>query len=66
MTIYYNTQSTILYLAFLNNDPGIQSFLGPKCNAVSGEPPTLFNCAQCTPPLNDVNKFKTNPQEDKS
>ena len=29
---------TILYLACLNNDPVIQSLLGPKCNPAGGEP----------------------------
>ena len=32
----------ILYLACFNNDPVIQSLLGPKCNPVGEEPDTLY------------------------
>ena len=28
----------ILHLACLNNDPEIQTNMGPKCNSVGGEP----------------------------
>ena len=33
---------TIVYLACLNNEPVIQSLLGPKCNPVGGEPLILM------------------------
>ena len=35
---------TILYLACLNNDPVIQSLLGPKCAPAGGEPRNEFLC----------------------
>ena len=49
---------TFLYLACLNNDPLMQSLLGPKCNPVCGEPHIEFHkLTRCCKSDNSANIF---------
>ena len=46
MILYNNAHMTILYLAYLNDDPEKKLFLGPKCAPVGGEPPIVVYSEQ--------------------